>query len=80
MIHALSFEGRVYGYRVTAVACRINLAQPITIKGHITYTASPVLVTFGGKGPLGEMTFGGNGLRGKRYTTLECNILFFKFI
>ena len=58
MIHALSFEGRVYGYRVTAVACRINPAQPNYYQG------SPVLVTFGGKGPLGEMTFGGNGLRG----------------
>ena len=46
-------------YRLTAVACRINPPLPNSIKGHMKYTAPPVLVTNqlhsrGGKAPFGK--------------------------
>ena len=60
MIHALSFEGRVYGYRVTAVACRINPAQPNYYQGsyHIHSLTCTCYIR-------GKRTFGGNEFRGK---------------
>ena len=61
MIHALSFEGRAYGYRVTAVARRINPAQPNYYQGsyHIhSLTCTCYIYS-------GEMVFGGNDFRGK---------------
>ena len=60
MIHALSFEGRVYGYRVTAVACRINPAQPNYYQGsyHIHSLTCTCYIW-------GKRTFGGNDFRGK---------------
>ena len=51
-------------YRLTAVACRINPPLPNSIKGHMTYTASPVLVTnqlHSGESTFWEKVFVGNG-------------------